>query len=70
MFANFYTTQTAKTHGTEYCAYYMGRNQIWNGDSKSPRSMFKSAADWSSYIRGRRSAQAEERLDLDTEWDD
>lgn len=70
MQANFYNTKTAETHGTGYCAYYMGRNQVWNGDAKSPKSMFKSEADWKDYIRGRRSAQAEIRLDLDTEWDD
>lgn len=70
MLASFYASQTAQSHGTRYCAYYMGRNQIWNGDKKSPRSMFKSDADWADYIRGRRAAQAEVRLDLDTEWDD
>lgn len=70
MTAAFYTTETAKTHGTDYCAYYMGRNSIWNGDKKVTRSTFKSDADYTSYLRGRRSAAAEERLDADTEWDD
>jgi hypothetical protein len=70
MFASFYATKTVETHGTGYCAYYMGRNSIWNGDKKAPRSMFKSDADWKDYIKGRQSAQAEERLNLDTEWDD
>lgn len=70
MLAAFYTTQTAQTHGTEYCAYYMGRNSIWHGDAKVARSNFQSDADYTSYLRGRKSAAAEERLDVDTEWDD
>ncbi len=68
MFASFYTSETAKSHGTEYCAYYMGRNSIWNGDKKADRALFKSEKDWTSYLQGRRSAAAEERLDADTEW--
>jgi hypothetical protein len=69
MFASFYTTETARTHGTEYCAYYMGRNSIWNQDAKAKRELFKTEADWTSYLQGRRSAAAEERLNADTEWD-
>jgi hypothetical protein len=59
----------ASIHGPEYDAYYKGRNSVWNGDTKASRDEFETSAEWSSYIRGRRSAQAEERLDMDTEWD-
>ena len=68
MTATFYTSETAKTRGTEYCAFYMGRNSIWNGDKRAERSAFKSEADYSRYLDGRRSAGAEEALDADTEW--
>lgn len=51
-------------------AYYKGRNSVWNGDAKVGRIEFGSAEEFESYKRGRRHAQAEERLDLDTEWDD
>lgn len=51
-------------------AYYKGRNSVWNQDAKAGRSEFGSDAEFESYKRGRRHAQAEERLDMDTEWDD
>lgn len=51
-------------------AYYKGRNSVWNGDTKEKRSAFESDAEYEAYLRGRRHAAAEERLDADTEWDD
>lgn len=69
MTAEFYASKTAETHGTKYCAYYMGRGSIWYGNAKAGRAMFKSDEDYQSYLDGRRSAAAEERLDADTEWD-
>lgn len=68
--AHFYSTRTAETHGTEYCAFYMGRNNQHHGDGKAPRSAFKSDADYDSYKRGWKQSAAETRLDNDTEWDD
>ena len=69
MEASFYTSETAQTHGTAYCAFYMGRNSVWREEATAPRSMFKSEKDWTEYLAGRREAQAEVRLDADTEWD-
>ena len=68
-FAKFYETETIQTHGASYCAFYMGRNSVWYEMPKSGRNEFKAAEDFNSYLRGRKSAQAELRLDADTEWD-
>lgn len=70
MLAQFYTTKTAETHGTGYCAYYKGRNDQYYGDKRLARSAFKSDADYADYKRGWKSSTAETRLDNDTEWDD
>jgi hypothetical protein len=69
-FAAFYNTSTAQSHGTEYCAFYAGRNHQYHGDAKLPRAAFKTQADYESYKRGWRQSAAENRLDNDTEWDD
>lgn len=70
MLAQFYSTKTAETHGTAYCAYYKGRNDQYHGNKRLPRSSFKSDADYLDYKRGWKSSAAETRLDNDTEWDD
>lgn len=67
--SSIYTDPVAATHGTEYCAYYAGRGSIWYKAPKAPREAFKTDADHQAYLRGRRHALAEERLDADTEWD-
>ena len=69
-FAHFYSTKTAETHGTWYCAFYAGRNHQYHGDKKLPRSAFKSEEDYQGYKDGWRQSAAETRLDNDTEWDD
>jgi hypothetical protein len=58
------------THTPEFNAYYKGRNSIWNEEPRANRADFQTIGEWNSYKRGRRHAQQEERLDLDTEWDD
>ena len=70
MLAAFYTTKTAETHGTGYCAYYLGRNHCANHDKPLKREAFKSDSDWQDYKRGFKHVTAEERLDNDTSWDD
>lgn len=48
-------------------AYYTGRNSVWNGDKRP--CPFKDEVLALNWKQGRRDAQAEERLDRDTEWD-
>jgi len=60
---------TAPLHNPEFDAYYKGRNSVWNEEPKREKADFATEAEWTSYKRGRRSAQAEERLDQDTDWD-
>lgn len=66
--ASFYSTSEAETHGTSWCAFYMGRNSIDYGLPVDGRNAFKSDEDYRRYLDGRRSAAAEDRLDADTEW--
>jgi hypothetical protein len=61
---------TSPLHNPEFDAYYKGRNSVWNEEIKLERADFGSNEEWVSYKRGRRSAQAEEKLDQDTEWND
>ena len=67
--ASFYSSSEAETHGTSWCAFYMGRNSIDYGLPVAGRDAFKSNEDYRRYLDGRRSAAAEDRLDADTEWD-
>lgn len=69
MLSSIYADPAAATHGIEYCAYYAGRGSIWYGVPKAPREAFKSESDYQAYLRGRRHAASEDRLDADTEWD-
>jgi hypothetical protein len=48
-------------------AYYMGRNDVWNGFPREPERAGRFQAE---YKQGWRDAAAEMRLDADTEWDD
>jgi hypothetical protein len=49
--------------------YAKGRNSVWYGQKMASREMFESDEAFKAYLIGRKSAQAEERLDADTEWD-
>ncbi len=51
---------------TETGAYYMGRNDYWNGFNPEPD---RAGEFRDSYRRGYRHAMSEDRLDADTEWD-
>lgn len=55
---------TKQITGTD--AYYMGRNDFWNGFKPEPARAGELAED---YKRGYRQARAEDNLSEDTEWD-
>lgn len=58
--------KTVERQQAEVAAYYRGRNSVWNGTGRKKEVDASLQAEFDA---GRRHAQAEERLDADTEWD-